>query len=69
MNDKLRALKPYDPDIDPSLIRLDANESCFALPSSVMAEIADAVRLLPLNRYPDPFARSLCEAYGRYAEV
>lgn len=68
LNEKIRDLKPYDPISGDYKIRLDANESFLPLPDEVLDKMADAVRGISYNRYPDPLASDLCksfaEAYG-----
>jgi histidinol-phosphate aminotransferase len=66
INSKLQSLQPYNPDIETEKIHLDANESCFDLPWQLKQWLGDIVAKQSFNRYPDPFATKLCEAFGRY---
>ncbi len=68
LNEKMRALTPYDPIEGSFPVRLDANESFLNANDMLGQEIVQAVQALPLNRYPDPYAvkliDSFCELYG-----
>ena len=65
LNDKIRDLEPYEPIAGDYKIRLDANESFLYLPESVMASALHSMFSVELNRYPDPAAKALCEAFAR----
>jgi histidinol-phosphate aminotransferase len=69
INKKLQALQPYNPDIEPDMIHFDANENCFDLPWQLKQTIGDIIAKQSFNRYPDPFAISLCEEFGKYISV
>jgi histidinol-phosphate aminotransferase len=62
MKPEVRKLKAYFIDEASCRIKLDAMENPFPLPDDVKQEIMDAVKLAPLNRYPDPSAKKLKEA-------
>lgn len=64
LRDDLAALPPYRAPQADAPVRLNTNESPYAPPEKVMAEIADAVRRLDLNRYPDRDADALRRALG-----
>lgn len=64
LNEKLKALAPYDPDMGENMIRLDANESFLPLPEGVLEELKSALDRAELNRYPDPVAKELCAAFA-----
>lgn len=49
--------------------RLDANESCVPLSQEIKAEIAQAVREINFNSYPDDQTVALRAAYGRMFSV
>ncbi|MGH2680969.1 MAG: histidinol-phosphate transaminase [Actinomycetota bacterium] len=55
----LREVGPYDPPQLEVTVRLNANESPLPLPSGFSDDLADAVRELPLHRYPDGQMRAL----------
>ncbi len=63
--DKLKKLKPYEPDINYSKIHLDANESCMELTDAMKKQIADKMLDIHYNRYPDPLAAEICDLFGR----
>lgn len=66
LNAKLRDIQPYVVESCDDCLRLDANESFISLPDSLREKIADAVRGLDFNRYPDPSAAGLCAAFADY---
>jgi histidinol-phosphate aminotransferase len=59
---EVRKLKAYSIDETPVRIKLDAMENPFSLPDEIRQEIADAVKLVSINRYPDPSAAKLKES-------
>lgn len=65
LNEKVRALVPYQPITGDYAVRLDANESFISIDTARLQSALDTA----LNRYPDPFASSLCDAFGRYYGV
>ena len=69
LNDKIKDLKPYDPVTEDSRIHLDANESFLPLPAPILEELAAAVPQVAFNRYPDPAAQELCQAFAQYYGV
>ena len=54
LNRKVKDLVPYDPIEGTYRIRLDANESYITLPLEIKEEIAQTVKDIHFNRYPDP---------------
>lgn len=66
---KLQSLKPYDPDLNVCGIHLDANESFIELEDALRRRIAERVAAVSFNRYPDPTARRVCEAFGQYYHI
>ena len=61
----LRDTAPYtSPQLDVP-VRLNTNETPHALSPAFFDELADAVRDLPLNRYPDGEMRRLSDAMTR----
>lgn len=69
LNHKIEQLKPYTPVTGHFQIHLDANESFLSPPASVWEELEGEWGKLCLNRYPDPSARELCEAFGKHYNV
>ena len=66
LNSKIRNLEPYQPILGSYRIRLDANESFLTPPPELISRIQDAVASVPFNRYPDPYAQELCEAFADF---
>lgn len=64
LNDKLKRIEAYDPIEGNYKIRLDANESCFNINDIFGDKIANAVKGLQLNRYPDPTASAVNKAFA-----
>lgn len=64
--DKLTKLKAYDPITGSYAVRLDANESYFDLPQVFKSKIADQIEQISFNRYPDPIATEVVEAFADY---
>lgn len=69
LNKKIRDLKPYDPIQGNYRIRLDANESFFPMPEQIRAKTIQFIEQAKFNRYPDPLASAVCEAFASYYEV
>ena len=67
--DKVTKLKPYDPITGSYAVRLDANESYFDLPQVLKAKIADQIEQISFNRYPDPIATEVVEAFADYYDI
>lgn len=67
--EKLTKLKPYDPITGSYAVRLDANESYFDLPQVLKAKIADQIEQISFNRYPDPVATEVIEAFADYYDI
>jgi histidinol-phosphate aminotransferase len=65
LSEKLKKITPYEPISGIYKIRLDANESFFNAFKMFEKEIIEAIKKIPINRYPDPDCRKLREAYGR----
>lgn len=66
LNEKVKNLEPYSPISGTYRIRLDANESCFDAPADFRAALAEQLATAAFNRYPDPSAGALCEAFAAY---
>ena len=64
--EKLTKLKAYDPITGSYAVRLDANESYFDLPGVFKAKLADKLEQIDMNRYPDPLATDVIEAFADY---
>ena len=66
LNKKIRNLAPYQPLAGTYKIRLDANESAFSLPAEIVRQIHAAIEKVDFNRYPDPNATQLCNAFAGF---
>lgn len=68
IRDEVRALKAYPVPDATGMVKLDAMENPYPLPSELRGRIARLVEQAALNRYPDPSAPALKErlrgAYG-----
>lgn len=56
---EILALHAYHVQPSPGMIKLDAMENPYPLPEAIRAEIAQAVSLAAINRYPDAAAETL----------
>ena len=63
---KLSSVEPYAVDTGVYKARLDANESFIALPEYIREKISTALSSFDYNRYPDPNATKLKEAFCDY---
>lgn len=61
-NPALAQMQPYAVPDATGLVKLDAMENPFPLPSDIARKFADHVATLPSNRYPDPAAQQLKDA-------
>ena len=66
LNKKLKSIEPYEPETGEYPIRLDANESCFDISEKLGDVIIEAVRKVEFNRYPDPTAKKVTEAFAEF---
>lgn len=67
--DKIKYLEPYEPNLGDYKIRLDANESFFLPNEEMKKDISDIASQTAFNRYPDPKATRLCEAFAGYYDL
>lgn len=63
---KLNNIEPYKVDTGKYKARLDANESFIPLRSDIREKLCDIIAYFDFNRYPDPAATSLKEAFCDY---
>ena len=66
LNKKIINLVPYEPISGTYDIRLDANECPDNLPEFIREDIKAEIDKLAFNRYPDPMASSVVEAFASY---
>ena len=69
LNSKLKRVEPYDPIEGNYKIRLDANESFYNINDVFGNKIAEEIKKIPLNRYPDPMASKAVKAFSEYYDV
>jgi histidinol-phosphate aminotransferase len=55
----IRSISAYSVPEIKCPVKLDGNESPFALPEEVLSEVRSSLKDIPFNRYPDPEARAL----------
>ena len=67
--DKVKNLTPYDPLQGDYELRLDANESYLSLSDELLCKVTKAVKEASFNRYPDPYAVKLCNAFADYYDI
>lgn len=67
--DKTKRLVAPLPELVPAKLIADANESYLSMPVWLASEIFEALAETPLNRYPDPLARKVCEYAAAYYGV
>lgn len=63
LNNKLKRIEAYDPIEGNYKIRLDANESCFNINEKLGEKLAEEIKKISLNRYPDPVAAKTIDAF------
>jgi len=66
LNKKIVDLVPYEPISGTYKIRLDANECPTDLPDDIKSELKKAVDKVAFNRYPDPLAKGVTEAFAKF---
>lgn len=69
LNSKLKKVEPYDPVEGQYKIRLDANESYFNINEILGDKIAEEIKKVDMNRYPDPLATPAVKAFSDYYGV
>ena len=63
---KLNGIEPYIVDTGKYKARLDANESFIPLSEDIRKKLCDVIENFDFNRYPDPAATKLKEAFCDY---
>ncbi len=69
LNEKIRSLEPYEPISGTYKIRLDANECPENYPEDILQKIREAIGNIDFNRYPDPMATEVVNAFSDYYEI
>lgn len=66
---RIETMTPYDPITGDYELRMDANESYLGLSDEKFSKLTTRLKALDYNRYPDPYAIKLCEAFGALYHV
>ena len=66
LNKKINQLEPYEPINGTYRIRLDANECPTNYPEEILLQVQEAITHIDYNRYPDPMATSVVNAFSDY---
>jgi histidinol-phosphate aminotransferase len=67
--DRLKNLKSYKTETTPCRVKLSSNENPYQLPEWLKEKIAEEVKKIPFNRYPDPSSAELKEAVADFYGV
>ncbi len=65
----IKNLKSYEPVLFKGKYKLDANENSYDLPKLIKRKILKKILNIPVNRYPDPEARSLKKILSKKLKV
>lgn len=65
----IKTLQAYEPEPQHARAILNANENPYDLPETVKEEIAEKIRALDFNRYPDPASAALIQAFSKFSGV
>ena len=66
LNKKIVELEPYEPINGTYDVRLDANECPYNYPDEIKQEIKNVIDNIDFNRYPDPLATDVVNAFAEY---
>lgn len=69
LSDKFISNNSYTTNERKYEIYLDANESFIPLPNEIMEEMIDGFNAVSLNRYPDPMAAEVSEAFAKRYDI
>ncbi|KJS14090.1 MAG: histidinol-phosphate aminotransferase [Peptococcaceae bacterium BRH_c8a] len=68
VREEIKGLTPYNPDVYPECVKLDANENPYPFPKDIQERICRALGTETFTRYPDAMAGKLvheiCTCYG-----
>ncbi|RUM57594.1 MAG: histidinol-phosphate transaminase [Persephonella sp.] len=67
--DKLKKLKSYKTETTPCKVKLSSNENPFDLPEELKEKIAEEIKKIPFQRYPDPNVSELREILANLYNV
>ena len=69
LSDRIKRLKAYKTERSRAKVRLSSNELPYDLPEDLKGRIAEEIRKIPLNRYPDPSCDELKEVLADFFNV
>ncbi len=69
ISNRIKALKAYKTEVTPASVRLSSNEFPYDFPEEIKAKVVEAVKKIPLNKYPDPESRELKEVLSDFFAV
>ncbi|WP_461829253.1 histidinol-phosphate transaminase [Aquifex sp.] len=69
ISNRIKALKAYKTEVTPASVRLSSNEFPYDFPEEIKAKISEAVKRIPLNKYPDPESKELKEVLSDFYGV
>lgn len=69
LRDEIKGFKNYEVYNIPCKYKMDANETPFKLPATVMENIKEIISFANVNIYPDPVAEKLKEELSKYCGV
>lgn len=69
ISNRVKALKAYKTEVTPASVRLSSNEFPYDFPDEVKVKVLEAVKKIPLNKYPDPESRELKEVLSDFFGV
>ncbi len=67
--DRIKNFKSYKTETTPCKIKLSSNENPFDLPEWLKEKIAQEVKKIPFQRYPDPISKKLKEVIADFYGV
>ncbi len=59
ISERIKNLSPYKTETTPAKIKLSSNELSIEFPDYIKQKIAQVVSQIPINKYPDPYAKDL----------
>ena len=69
ISNRVKALKAYKTEVTPASVRLSSNEFPYDFPDEIKAKVLEAVKKIPLNKYPDPESKELREVLSDFFGV
>lgn len=69
ISNRIKDLKAYKTEVTPASVRLSSNEFPYDFPDEVKVKVLEAVKKIPLNKYPDPESKELREVLSDFFGV